>query len=119
MATSLFSLNDHQTFILVVTLLLGAFGGFTGAFWHIIQQYDAPAKGRRLTRALLYGLFAGAIVFTQLGSAVFEPSQALISAAAFFAIVLGFWGGGVASRRVDKNLEKQALLRKMVDAQLS
>lgn len=119
MATSLFSLSDHQTFILIVTLFLGAFGGCTGAFWHIIQQYDAPAKGRRMARALLYGLFAGAIVFTQLGSAVFEPSQELISAAAFFAIVLGFWGGGIASKRVDTNLQKRALLRKMVDAQLS
>lgn len=113
------SLTDHQTFILVITLFLGAFGGFAGAFWHIIHQYDAPAKGRRLARALVYGLFAGAVVFTQLGSEVFPPSQELVSAAAFFAIVLGLWSGGVASKRVDKNIQKRALLRKMVDAQLT
>lgn len=115
MGHSALSLSDHDMLILVVSALSGVVGAVTGVIIKIGNDPGLPLKGRRFFVALYVGLFVGGVVFAMLGN-VAPPQKELVTAAAFFALLLGCFGGQAISNKMDDSLRVQALMAEVLEA---
>jgi CDP-diglyceride synthetase len=117
MTEPLFSLSDHQILMLALTAFCGALGGLGGTLAGLRKRPQVAERRRRLTQGLFSGVFFGALVFAFFGPSAVPNTPEMLMVAALFALVMGAFQGHMVNGYIDRDLEDQALLRKINECQ--